>query len=799
MHAVQLRGVRRVLTRHARRVGLVAVATSLVVAGAAGVPSQAAGLVGPSLAPTADPSVWGTNSRVMSILDFGHRALIGGDFDYVGPTLGHSTLVDPTTGAVLESPKMTNGDVNAAVADGSGGYYLGGPFAQVDGVSKRGVVHILATGKVDRSFKAQTSGTVYALALSSTGTLYIGGKITKVNGTTVTNVAAVDATSGNLLTAWNASPNSTVYALAVTGSAVYVGGAFSTVGSSSHRGIARLSASTGALDGSFSGTTGSTVRTIALSPDGATVYAGGDFTSAYSTSTGTQTRNRLAAYATTSGAVTGWNPGADASVSVVLPDPSAGNVYVGGQFTVLGGVSRTALGSVSAAGTTTTWDPGIVGCREAHLKKAVGGLAPCVPWTTSLAIGNGMLYAGGNFSTAGGVVRHAAADWQLSTGDLGAWNPVVGNKPFAIVPTPAGVVLGGEFTSAGGVIRQGLAVIDLTTGQTDPGFMANLDGMVLDMVKTADGQGAYIAGDFQVVNGESHPNIVKIDASTGAVDENFKAKPNSDVWQMSLVVSPPASGDALYVGGKFKRIGNIARGHAAKLDPATGAVDVSWTADTVGPTGKLRAGGMVMGIQATPDGSKVFLAGPFTTINGRTVTGGIAVLDGTTAAFLPNQIGGVQGCGGVGPWINRLYLSDDGLRLYAGDVCPDYVYQWDAVNLSTPSNPTGLLWRNKCNGGMQGRLEVNGHFYYGTHGGNKGSGGSCSAYPGGPNVTTQQRFWVYNSGDGYLLPYAPEFDSPMGVWSFAASPEGLLVGGDFTFAGARNVVQQGFALFRGTP
>lgn len=793
MRVMGVRGGSAARLRKSGPVALAAAATSAVVAIVGVMPAQAADLTPPALSLTADNTIWGTNSRVMSILDFGDKALIGGDFDYVGPSLGHSTVVDPTTGAVAEAAKMTNGNVNAAVADGSGGYYLGGEFAQVDGASKRGVVHIGADGKVDRTFKAQVTGAVYALALSPSGTtLYIGGKLTAVNGTTVSNVGAVDAVTGATITAFHPSPNSTVYALAATDTSVYLGGAFSAVGFT-RRGIARVSASTGSVDSTFTGTTGATVRSLALSPDGTVLYAGGDFTSATSTATGTLTRNRLAAYATSNGAVTAWNPGASASVSVVLPDPSTGDVYVGGQFATLGGVTRTSLGSVTSAGAATGWDPGIVGCREAHLKKTVGGLAPCTPWTSALALSNGMLYAGGNFSTAGGVVRHGAADWETSTGNLGAWNPVVGNKTFAIVPSATGIVLGGEFTSVGGIVEQGLALIDLTTGKADPAFTGSQDGMVLDMVKTADGLGAYVAGDFNTVDGASHPNIVKIDAATGAVDGAFSAKPNSDVWQMSL------AGNALYIGGKFKRVGNIARVHAAKLDPLTGAVDPTWVANTTGPAGKLRANGMVMGIQATPDGSKVFLAGPFQTINGTTVTGGIAVLNGTTGAFLPNQIGGVMGCGGVGPWINRLYISDDGLRLYGGDVCPDYVYQWDTVNLGTPSNPTGLLWRDKCNGGMQGRLEVNGHFYYGTHGGNKGSGGSCTAYPNGPNVTTQQRFWVYGSTDGYLLPYAPEFDSPMGVWSFAASPEGLLVGGDFSFAGARDVVQQGFALFRGTP
>ena len=426
----KLGGLRRL--RSARRLAVSAATVSLVAAAAVtAAPAQAANLTPPALSLTADNSVWGTNDRVMEIEDFGNRALIGGGFDYVGPTVGHSMLVDPTTGAAIETPKMTSDNVNAVLADGSGGYYLGGEFTLVDGASKTRVAHILANGKIDRGFKAQTIGKVYALALSPTGVLYIGGKITKVNGVAATNIAAVDATTGTRVSGWSASPNSTVYALAATATSVYVGGAFSAVGVSSHRGIARLSASNGALDTSFSPTTGSTVRALALSPDGTTVYAGGDFTTAFSSSTGTQTRNRLAAFATSNGALTGWNPGADAAVYAITPDAGTGTVYIGGQFTTLGGVARVSLGAVSTAGVSTGWDPAITGCHEQHVTKVVGGLAKCVPWTTAIAIGNGTVYAGGNFSNAGGVIRHHAASWDLTTGDLNAWNPVAATRSTA--------------------------------------------------------------------------------------------------------------------------------------------------------------------------------------------------------------------------------------------------------------------------------------------------------------------------------------------------------------------------------
>ncbi len=77
---------------------------------------------------------------------------------------------------------------------------------------------------------------------------------------------------------------------------------------------------------------------------------------------------------------------------------------------------------------------------------------------------------------------------------------------------------------------------------------------------------------------------------------------------------------------------------------------------------------------------------------------------------------------------------------------------------------------------MQGALEVNGHFYYGTHGGDQGSGGRCLQNPGGAQVDIA-RYAIFDQVNGNLLPDRVQFDTAMGVWSFAAIPGGLLVGG----------------------
>lgn len=742
-----------------------------------------------SLSPTADTSVWSTNGRVMDIAVVGNRAILGGGFDYVGPTVGHAARTDATTGAMLGSRYLVTGDVFATIPDGAGGWYLGGDFSEVSGSYRRSVAHVKADGTLDKAFNAQVNGPVRALALVG-GRLVIGGKFTKAGGITVSNLAAVDAT-GVAVPGWTGTANNQVNALLTVGDKVYVGGQFTSLNGASRRYLARLNGATGTTDTVFSGQTFSLVRALATNPDGSLLYVGGDFTSVSSRFVGSTARGRAAAFTTAFGDVQTWNPNANAAVRTFAVNPTTGVVHLGGLFTTVGGQARTAVATVTSAGALTALDLGITAARCPHDTKSVYSLPTCPNDVNALSLSGDKLLVGGQFGQVLGQPRHHAAEIDLSGTTLTGWNPVPGNAVYSLLRLDGQVVIGGAFTSTGGLIRRGLAVIDLTTGQADPGFQADVDQMVNDIAVAPDGLTAYVGGDFKAIGGQARNKIAQVDVVTGAV-QKFKAGFNNTVIKVAV------NGTKVYAGGKFTKVGSIARLHTVRLDGVTGNVDPTWVADTWGPDGTLRQNGMIQGLEASPDGTKVYLSGPFTTVNGASVAGGIAVVSGTDGALDARRLGGVQGCGSVGPWINRIWLSPDGQRLYGGDVCPDFIYKWDAVNLSTPERPTGLLWRTWCNGGLQGFLEVNGRVYYGSHGGDKGNGGVCSAYPGGPNVE-RQRFVVFDAATAALNDFAPEFDQPMGVWSFASAPQGLLVGGDFTIAGNRSTVAQGFALFRGTP
>lgn len=794
MTAHCLRGRRSARPLFTRRTVSVVVSTALLltsvsvlgdseVSGAA-TPASA---TEPALAPVADHSVWGTNGRVVDIVSKGSTAWIVGGFDYVGPTTGRGVLVNGTNGARLSNDANVLDDaVYASAPDGAGGYYLGGVFSRVGTFSRKGLVHILASGGVDTAFAPKVTGTVQALAYTG-NKLLVGGSLTNVNGSSAANLIALNP-DGSLVSGWNPAPNGPVNALAVAGSAVYVGGSFSSIGGRGGLNIARLDVASGTVATSFPVTANGAVQALAVTPgatsSGDTLFLGGDFASV--TGAGSSGgRTRLAAVSGT-GSLLPWSPTADAQVRAVAIDPATGSVWVGGAFSTVNGQPRSRLARLGTDGSLSSFDAALSGCQQPHTLQFTNQYPPCTTEVNTLSVSGGVVYVGGLFTTASGAMRHNGAAYATASSTLTGWAPMPGARVRSLVPNGSSVILGGDFTSVNGQYHRGIARINLTTGQAESGFVANADDMPLDIELTADGSRLFVGGTFKSVNGAAQQRVASLDPASGAIDPAFRPTIDKDVYTIAVRQS------FIYVGGLFTTINRQTRSHAARLSIVDGSVDQSWTANTSGPSG-MQKNGMVVSLAVMADNSRVFLAGPFDNVNGAGVAGGIIALDGASGAVLPSRLGAVQRCGSL-YWITKLYLSDDGQRLYGGDYCPDWIYQWDAVNLAD-QKPNGVNWMTWCNGGMQGTLEVNGHFYYGTH------GNACAPTVGTPAASrvSRVRQAVYDQDTGSILNYAPFYDSPMGVWSYAVAPQGLLVGGDFTLAGDRNTVQQGLALFRGTP
>lgn len=763
-------------------VALAAAATVTATAFAAPLSASADG----GLTYTPVQSWWGTNGRVTDIVQSGNRIFLAGGFDYIGPQTGYGVGVSSADGRKLAAAPVIDGDVYAAAPDGSGGWYVAGAFTKVGGVSRRGAAQITSAGAVTK-WNPKPKGVVRAIATAG-DEVVLGGSISQLGNTSVnvSNIGAVDTARGRVIPGWSASVNATVRSLVVSSRGVFVGGEFSQVNGQARSGLARLSTSSGATDSGFTGWTNGPVDAAVLSPDGSRLIVGGAFSGA--TGSGSSaSRARLAAFDSGAGALLPWAPTADGTVLTLATDPMSGDVYAGGQFSSVSGVARSRLAGIDVSGAVTAFDASLTGCQAPQGTKDSHDFAPCTPEVDALTVSGGFLYAGGTFGQSASTVRHNAASFALGSSTPGAWDPVASGPVLALAPSGANLFVGGDLTSVNGLVRRGLAALDATTGVGDPTFQDDTDRLPLDLELSPDGTRLYVTGNFATVGGVPRDKIAAINPSTGVVDPSFIADANNTGLAIKY-----ANG-SVYVSGQFTKVNKVARLHVAKLDAATGAVDAGFVADTDGPPGPLQQNGMVSGLAVQSDGSRVYLGGPFRTVNGVSTPQGIAVVDGRSGALVPNQLGGVRACGSLGPWITYLYLSPDQKRLYGGDTCPDTIYQWDAVNLSSPSRPTGQIWQTWCDGGMQAALEVNGRFYYGTH------GIRCWASPTNHTNVSRPRFAVFDQLTGATTSATALFNSPMGIWSFAAVPQGLLVGGDFTIVGGRHTVHQGLALLPGTP
>jgi hypothetical protein len=552
---------------------------------------------------------WAPNGTVSALLADRGILYVGGTFDHVGPRTGPGVPLDISTASPMTGFPRVEGSypftpfVYAAVSDGKGGWFIGGTFITVGGQGRQKLAHIASDMSVT-SWNPGCNGTVYSLALDGS-TLYVGGVFTSLGGQARNRVGAVDALTGSTTT-WD--PNVTcvsttpeVDALAVGGTSVYLGGLFCSVGGLNRPGIAAVSKATGLPTGWNPGGSGSGSgpRFRAIAVAGPVVYVGGDFYS-----TGGMTRYGIAALDAATGLATSWNPGAgfgstpNGSFRAIVP--SGATVYVGGRFSSIGGQSRSNLAALDAAtGLATAWNPVIA-------PSLFSGTVDC------LVVSGSTVYAGGGFTTVGGVTRTYLAGVDIATGLPTSWDPRAGGEVAALSISGSGIYAGGLFTSMGGESRSNIAAIDIASGRaTDWNPGASNPGTTATVNAIAAGPTTvYFAGNFNHAGNEPRPGgLAAADASTGQILP-WDPAPVPRVSVMTLA----ASGAIVYAGGSFSTIGGQPRYYVAALDGVTGEA-TPWDPS---------ANDQVLALAV--DGSLVYAGGNFTAIGGQ-ARSRIAALD----------------------------------------------------------------------------------------------------------------------------------------------------------------------------
>src|SRR5438093_417556 len=138
--------------------------------------------------------------------------------------LAAATFSDANWISMNPSIPGVDGSVFAAVADGSGNLYIGGPFTVAGGVIANRIAKW--DGSTWTALGSGMNAPVRALAVSGS-VLYAGGDFTTAGGSPANHIAKWD---GSRWSALGSGINSNVYALAVSGTDVFAGGRFTNAG-----------------------------------------------------------------------------------------------------------------------------------------------------------------------------------------------------------------------------------------------------------------------------------------------------------------------------------------------------------------------------------------------------------------------------------------------------------------------------------------------------------------------------------------------------------------------------------------
>jgi len=321
-----------------------------------------------------------------------------------------------------------------------------------------------------------------------------------------------------------------------------------------------------------------------------TVFVGGDFTII-----GGQARSHYAGIDGTSGLATDWISDSNGAVLALNGDSTKNKGIIGGRFTTVSGQARNHLAAFdTATRNITSWDPSPNG--DVHV----------IFWND---IGHAFLYVSGKFTTIAGQNRNYVASFEPTTGGLTSWDPNVtgGLGVFSMHwgDNAQSIYLGGSFTTIGGQTRNNIAAVDATTGLATA-WNPNANNTVYSIYRCdINVPVVYAGGSFTTIGGQTRNHLASLDLTTGLAT-SWNPDVNGDVYVIEKDHGPQQA-SVLYVGGSFTTIGGQTRNHLAAFDLATGNLK-AWNPN---------ANGTVNTITANAESSTVYVGGKFTSIGGK--------------------------------------------------------------------------------------------------------------------------------------------------------------------------------------
>ena len=185
-----------------------------------------------------------------------------------------------------------------------------------------------------------------------------------------------------------------------------------------------------------------------------------------------------------------------------------------------------------------------------------------------------------------------------------------------------------------GAVTSASAAVPPVVAVTSSGISADalptvqINGVVWSQVVV--GNTVYAAGSFSNArpagaapgtNLTARTNVLSYNLSTGQLITSFNPQVNAQV--LSIAAAP--DGSRIYIGGDFSQVNGVAKNKVAALDPVTGALITSFAATGVG--------GQVRSVAATADA--VYVGGGFNNLGNGTPRPNLAAFRASDGAILP--------------------------------------------------------------------------------------------------------------------------------------------------------------------
>ena len=308
------------------------------------------------------------------------------------------------------------------------------------------------------------------------------------------------------------------------------------------------------------------IYAVVMSITGDTTFFGGNFKE-FTNKAGTTTylRKGLAAINTKTGAMLDWtcDLGANQTVKSIVVDKGGSSLYIGGDYTTIGGVNKTNLAKISTAGVVDA------GFTTPNMNAGVGNQGgTCMV----LNKGGDTLFIAGDFTDINGNARKNLASVLCSNGSLTDFAPdafylQAATHRFILLSKDGHSLYLGSNTNG-----LNLRSVSLATG-TDVGeFNFNVDGGLV-ACGVIQGDYLYVGGAFtQVMGNTDIQRLAKIDISgtTPVLVTTFNNgtanRPSSNVRRMFV------TSNAIYMVGEFNEIGSTPRRKYAAVSPVDGSL-----------------------------------------------------------------------------------------------------------------------------------------------------------------------------------------------------------------------------------